>query len=681
MSRIEILAPVGGAQQLEAAVRCGADAVYLGGKGFNARRNAENFSELSLAEAVKYCHARNVRVHVTVNTLILDEELEALEQEIRSVAQSGADAAIIQDLTVMRLFKEKCPSVERHASTQAVVHNSDGAKLMRNLGFTRVVLARELSLKEIEKIISKVNDIEYETFVHGALCTALSGACYLSAMLGGRSGNRGLCAQPCRLDFKCSGCSYALSLKDMSYIDHIHALKQCGVTSFKIEGRMKRPEYVAAAVTACRNAVEGKPYDAEMLKNVFSRSGFTQGYLLDKRGPEMQGIRTKDDADAASEVYGRIRALYRNERQSVPVDLKLEVREGKPMVFTAKCENLYAVVTGDIPEKAERAPVAGDTLADSCRKTGGTPFIARNVDIGLDDGLSAASAKINAMRREALSKLLEERSAIRPHIWNDTWKLPEHGAHFSQAPSLRARFETAEQIPEINDLEYIYVPIEKVIRRPELIDIYGDKLIAELPHALFPADEDDLERKLENIIPRGLHFVSCDNVYGIVLAKRLGLKIFGGFGLNITNTNALDEYKALGLEDAVVSFELNEANIRFLGSDLKRGAIVYGRLPLMRLRRCPNKRKNGCGDCRGYGELEDRMGVAFPLLCHEKRYTTVLNSVPLWTADKPLRNIDFGILYFTVETAREVKEIIRAHVAGEKAPFPHTYGLYGRKLL
>ena len=266
MSRIEILAPVGGTQQLEAAVRCGADAVYLGGKGFNARRNAENFSELSLAEAVKYCHALNVRVHVTVNTLILDEELEALEQEIRSVAESGADAAIIQDLTVMRLFKEKCPSVERHASTQAVVHNSDGARLMRDLGFSRVVLARELSLKEIEKVISKVNDIEYETFVHGALCTALSGACYLSAMLGGRSGNRGLCAQPCRLDFKCAGCSYALSLKDMSYIDHIHALAQCGVTSFKIEGRMKTHNYVAALVKAYRKAIDDYYNDPELYK-------------------------------------------------------------------------------------------------------------------------------------------------------------------------------------------------------------------------------------------------------------------------------------------------------------------------------------------------------------------------------------------------------------------------------
>ena len=264
--KCEILAPVGGHEQLLAAVRCGADAVYLGTKGFNARRNAENFEADSLREAVSYCHARGVKLYVTVNTLITDAEKELLEDEARMIAASGADAVIIQDMAVFRLFRDRCPTIKRHASTQTAVHNCDGAKLLRDIGYDRIVLARELSMAEMEKIINE-SGIEAEAFVHGAHCMSLSGACYLSAMLGGRSGNRGLCAQPCRLDFRIGDADHALSLKDMSYIDHIRELADIGVASFKIEGRMKRPEYVAAAVTACVNALAGKEYDKETLQD------------------------------------------------------------------------------------------------------------------------------------------------------------------------------------------------------------------------------------------------------------------------------------------------------------------------------------------------------------------------------------------------------------------------------
>jgi putative protease len=288
----EILAPAGGREQLLAAVRCGADAVYLGAKNFNARRNAENFEEESLADTVAYCHARNVAVHVALNTLVMDSELPLLEAEAASIAESGADAVIAQDLAAAKLIRERCPGIALHASTQMTVHNLAGIHMLEDLGFSRVVLARELSFEEIAMLVSQAA-IETEVFVHGALCMCVSGGCYLSSVLGGRSGNRGLCAQPCRLDFDNGERGHALSLKDMSYITHIKELAEAGVASLKIEGRMKRPEYVAAAVTACREALAGREPDLDTLRAVFSRQGFTDGYYTGRRTTEMFGYRSR----------------------------------------------------------------------------------------------------------------------------------------------------------------------------------------------------------------------------------------------------------------------------------------------------------------------------------------------------------------------------------------------------
>ena len=320
----EIMAPVGAQEQLLAAVRCGADAVYLGGKGFNARRNAANFDALDLAEAVKYCHQRGVRVYVTVNTVITDSEREELEREADYIAAAGADAVIIQDMATLRLFREKYPTIERYASTQTAVHNVDGAKYLESCGFHSIVLARELSLAEMEKICA-ATPLKAEAFVHGAHCMSLSGGCYLSAMLGGRSGNRGLCAQPCRLDWHCGGGDHVLSLKDMSLISHLREMINAGVTTLKIEGRMKRPEYVAAAVTACKNALEGKPYDLKTLEAVFSRSGFTDGYLMGKRDKSMFGYRTRDDVTAADNVLKSLAETYKNENPIIPVNMHFDL--------------------------------------------------------------------------------------------------------------------------------------------------------------------------------------------------------------------------------------------------------------------------------------------------------------------------------------------------------------------
>ena len=321
MTKPIILAPAGGFAAVTAAVRCGADAVYLGAKHFNARRNAENFDDATLSETVRFCHERSAKVFVTVNTLVTDGEMDMLREEADQIAASGADAVILQDAAVMRLFRDRYPELPRHASTQTAVHNSDGAKYLEDLGCETIVLARELTLSEMEKICSRLTTATGEAFVHGAHCMSVSGACYLSAMLGGRSGNRGLCAQPCRLDWHCGAGDNVLSLKDMSLLHHAREMADAGVATFKIEGRMKRPEYVAATVTACRAALDGKSYDEDTLRAVFSRSGFTDGYLTGKRDKSMFGYRTKDDVQSAEKVLHSLSALYEKETPRVGVTM------------------------------------------------------------------------------------------------------------------------------------------------------------------------------------------------------------------------------------------------------------------------------------------------------------------------------------------------------------------------
>lgn len=668
----EILAPVGGTQQLTAAVRCGADAVYLGTGGFNARRNAENFTAENLSETVGYCHARGVKVYVTVNTLVMDSELDALSREAELIAKSGADAVIIQDMAVMALFRDRCPGIKRHASTQMVVHDLEGAKLMQELGFERVVLARELSLREMERVIAGV-DLECEAFVHGAHCMSVSGACYISAMLGGRSGNRGLCAQPCRTDFKAGGRDYALSLRDMSYISRLRELEDVGVASFKIEGRMKRPEYVAAVVTACREALAGRPYDVETVKNVFSRSGFTQGYLDAKRDASMFGVRTKEDAEASKTVLGSIAGLYRAERQSIPVTMTLDM--GETSTLTVACQGERLSLSGPAPEKPLSRPTDAATAAKSLSRTGGTPFTVEQIEVNNSAGLALPPAALNALRREALEGLLSLREAPKPHDFlPGGFTLNSYEA--AQPPALRARYQSAAQIGETEGIDRLILPLSEL--NADLYEKYGSRLIAELPALAFLDDEARVKALARQAYELGIRDALAGNAYSLRMAKRLGFSVHGGYGLNIFNTPALQEYEALGLCDATVSFELQLSRVRRLGGTIPRGIVAYGSLPLMRFRACPARTIKGCGDCKGRPTLTDSGGVRFPVLCEGRRYSTLLNSVPLDIADRDLSGLDFITLYFTLESKAQCDRVIAAYKTGERVAEPHTTGLYFR---
>lgn len=401
---IEILAPCGNSECLTAAVNTGADAVYLGLESFSARRNAENFSSEQLEQAVKFCHLSGVKVHVAINTLIFDSEIKKAEQALSIIRDCNVDAIIVQDFAIARLAKKIAPKVQLHASTQMTVTSIAGVKMVEEAGFSRAVLARELSLREIENITKSVN-IETEVFVHGALCVCISGQCYMSAMLGGRSGNRGLCAQPCRLDFTSGERHNILSMKDVSLIPHLKELENIGVTSAKIEGRMKRPEYVAAVVTACRQTLAGETADMELLKNVFSRSGFTDGYYIGSYA-SMHGTRAKEDI-ASAPLLKSLHELYRRPYKRRKVDVFTKITTGKRIECTMKSGEEIVTVYGEIPSEAIKKSLTAEEVSDRMSRFGDTIFECGIVESKVESGLNVSAATLNELRRNAIKQLSE----------------------------------------------------------------------------------------------------------------------------------------------------------------------------------------------------------------------------------------------------------------------------------
>ena len=686
MSKIEILAPVGNEEMLRAAVFSGADAVYLGFSGFNARTSANNFNADTLKDAVAFCHARGVAVHVALNTTVYGGELPALEQAIRAVAASGADAVICQDLAVATLIGKIAPQLPRHGSTQMSVHSLQGALELKELGFTRVVLARELSMPEVEHI-TKHCGIETECFVHGALCMCVSGQCYMSAFLGGRSGNRGSCAGPCRLPFEANalpegkpGRLHHLSLKDNSVIDKLDKLQALGVASAKIEGRLRTPEYVAAAVSACLAGREGRAYDRDLLKNAFSRSGFTSGYLDGKIDGTMFGVRSEADAEQTKKTLPMLRELYRRERSRVPVKMKLEIEEGGEKLTVTDADGSKAFAYGDAePQPARTDPT--ESLHRSLAKTGGTPFAVEDQDITVEmDGgpWFIPGGAVNELRREALDALLKKREVLRP--WPTTEEhvpalplrtLPPHR-------TLRARFESWEQVPEraLDGIEYLILPIAQADRVPRE---WRAKTLLELPRVMFGKLEEDTVRRIAATQDAGFAGYEVSNIAHLRLCR--GLPMSGSFGLNITNQLAAQFYADNGLGSMLILPEVKDSDISTIapthnGRPVPTGVLVYGHMPLMITRACPLQNIHDCAHCDKTGVLTDRKAKKFPVRCG-LGVRTIYNPVPIYMGDKPgALTVDYGVAYFTLESREEtakILEMIRTH-----APFEgdFTRGLY-----
>ena len=686
MSKIEILAPVGNEEMLRAAVFSGADAVYLGFSGFNARTSANNFNADTLKDAVAFCHARGVAVHVALNTTVYGGELPALEQAIRAVAASGADAVICQDLAVATLIGKIAPQLPRHGSTQMSVHSLQGALELKELGFTRVVLARELSMPEVEHI-TKHCGIETECFVHGALCMCVSGQCYMSVFLGGRSGNRGSCAGPCRLPFEANalpegkpGRLHHLSLKDNSVIDKLDKLQALGVASAKIEGRLRTPEYVAAAVSACLAGREGRAYDRDLLKNAFSRSGFTSGYLDGKIDGTMFGVRSEADAEQTKKTLPMLRELYRRERSRVPVKMKLEIEEGGEKLTVTDADGSKAFAYGDAePQPARTDPT--ESLHRSLAKTGGTPFAVEDQDITveMDGGLwFVPGSAVNELRREALDALLKKREVLRP------WPTTEE--HVPALPlrtlplhrTLRARFESWEQVPEraLDGIEYLILPIAQADRVPRE---WRAKTLLELPRVMFGKLEEDTARRIAATQDAGFAGYEVSNIAHLRLCR--GLPMSGSFGLNITNQLAAQFYADNGLGSMLILPEVKDSDISTIAPThnsrpVPTGVLVYGHMPLMITRACPLQNIHDCAHCDKTGELTDRKAKKFPVRCG-LGVRTIYNPVPIYMGDKPgALTVDYGVAYFTLESREEAAKILE--MIRTLAPFEgdFTRGLY-----
>ena len=653
---MEILAPAGSAEALYAAVQSGADAVYIGGTEFSARKSAANFTLTEIEEAVKYCHIRGVKLHIAANILIKEKEKVRFLEYVGRLNEIGIDALIIQDIGMANAVSKMYPDLPLHASTQMTVTNICGAQVLKKMGFSRIVLARELSKEAIKKICDNVKT-ETEVFGHGAICMCYSGQCLLSSIIGGRSGNRGMCAQPCRLPYELGGkWAYYLSPKDLSMIEHLGELSEMGVTSVKIEGRLKRKEYVSAVTKIYKKYEKSGAAvlysDKTELLNAFNRSGFTCGYYEDKLGKDMLAAENPSNISENSfsdEVmkYCQKNANFR--RREIFISAKIRIYE--PITVSVWDDSgHFAEYTG--AERAKRAEKKGmerERIKEQLLKLGNTPFFAETADVELEEGAVISVSCLNDARRCAV-KLLEndilkvEKRRSLPYI-------PPEICKADNAPILTAEVLTFEQaracaeggISEIYVPNDIYEDVKKAF--PEVTPI------VKLP----PVMRDD----------RNYRKAAADKILISNIGELDGEKeCYGDYRLNITNADSIAVFS--GMKRVTLSPELNIAELSKIASGCE--IIAYGRLSLMLMENCPLRAAGKCQNGKIKEFLRDRKGENFPLKCSDGCVLELLNSKPIFMADKIKDLMKLKIsalrLTFTVENFAECGKIIEKYKDG-----------------
>ena len=689
---LELLAPAGSMEALRAAVQNGANAVYLGCGSFNARQGAQNFTPQALAEAVKYCHVRGVAVHLTLNTLVSDRELPQVCDLIRHAAGCGVDAFIVQDLGIVSLCRRIAPHVAIHGSTQLTIHSLAGVQLCAAWGMRRVVLSRELSREEIAYICQN-SPIEIEVFAHGALCMCYSGQCYLSAAIGGRSGNRGRCAQPCRQSYGYGRWSsrYPLSLKDNCLVDDLRELEQMGVTSIKLEGRMKRPEYVATVTGVYRRAMDEGQVTRAMrmdLMNAFNRQGFTDGYYTGRIGRAMFGIREERGDDPA--WLSAARQSYESTENPL-VDVRFTARitpEGSFLSVTDP-EGRSCSLRGPVPEPARSMDLTPEALSLRLGKTGGTPYRCAGVEALVEPGLMLSASAINAMRRELLNQLTAlraRREAVRVYP-------PERIPHYPGAkglPGLTVQVTSREQItPRLlrENLRMLYVPLHILAEDPALCRELAEKvpLAAVLPRIVHDKELDKLSARLRRVRESGVRHALAGNLGLLIPLRELGMKIHGDFGLNLFNSPAVNSLRDMELASATLSFEMTLPQIRDVSKAVPCEILAYGRAPLMVTENCLFRGKDDRCACHlGPMKLVDKTGAEFPIIRDADSCRSILlNGKKLSLLDRQADLARLGLwavrLSFTTENPREVDQVLAQF--REPTPFDPgscTRGLYLR---
>jgi len=689
---LELLAPAGSMEALHAAVQNGANAVYLGCGMFNARQSAKNFTPQTLVEAVKYCHVRGVAVHLTLNTLVSDREMKELCELIRHAALAGVDAFIVQDLGVIQLCRQIAPSVPIHGSTQMTIHSLSGVLLCAAWGMSRVVLSRELSRDEIAKICAE-SPIEIEVFGHGALCMCYSGQCYMSAMIGGRSGNRGRCAQPCRQSYGYNHWEnkYPLSLKDNCLVNYVKELEALGVASLKLEGRMKRPEYVATVTNVYRRAIDEGYVDEAMMEQLriaFNRQGFTDDYYMGQTGPQMFGVR--EDEKVNNKWLQEVRQSYEGVENPL-VDIKFRAvvtRSGSSLTVADEAGNTCQV-TGPLPEQARTVQLESAALAQRLSKTGGTPYRCLEVRTQVEPGLVLSAAAINGMRREVLNQLTalrarrEQPQVFRPRRFSD---VPGPKGMPGLSIQVTAKEQLTQKLLKLETV-MLYVPIHILDSDPELTQklIKRGNLAAVLPRIVHDSELPRLKASLVRLQALGLTDVLVGNLGLLIPVRELGLRIRGDFGLNIYNSGAVDMARKLEFASATLSFEMTMPQIRDVTKSVPCELLVYGRLPLMVMENCLFF--NRAGECvcnRGPMKLTDKTGAEFPVIKDGDTCRSVLlNGKKLSWLDRQEDLQRIGVwatrLYFTTENPGEVDRVLSAYIHADPFdPGACTRGLYLR---
>ena len=649
----ELLCPAGDMLSLEAAIEGGADAVYFGGVDFNARKNARNFDAISMREAVKTAHAHGVKAYVTQNTLCYDREMSAFLSAAETAISAGADALIVADMGGAREIKKLFPECELHASTQMSGHNLGAAAELEKMGFSRMVIAREATCDDI-KFFTENSSLELEVFVHGALCVCHSGQCLFSSMIGGRSGNRGECAQPCRLPY--SG-SYPLSLKDSSLAIHIPTLIDMGVSSLKIEGRMKSPEYVRDVAKIYRRLLDEKRAatadEMRELAAIFSRGGFTDGYFTGNIGKSMLGVRSENDKKNSRELVP-----FEGLGKKAEISLSAEILRGKPCSLTISAgDRQFKYVSDIVAEDALNAPLSYDTVKKQLTKMGATAYAVKDFSLKLDEGLMLPVSVLNRIRREAVEgferlgeKAIEKVEGV------------EISTPSKQPVKIRtACYSSPNQLTEKakSYFDIIFLPLHKYS---------GETKGVALPPVIFDRECERVEKMLERAKSLGAEYALVGNIGHIELAKKFGFKLCGDIRLNVSNTSSAALCESLGFESFIVSPELSLAQARDIGG--AKLVTVYGRLPLMLLEKCVGKELGGCDKCQKDNTLlVDRRGAKFPVLREWEHRSVVYNSLPTSMSDKTELLSKNGILgqhfIFSTESREECDRVVSAFEEGK----------------
>lgn len=678
MDSIELLSPAGGREAFVAAVQNGADAVYFGAKNFNARNGAENFDAAAMREAVSYASVRNVKTYLTLNTLVSDNELNDFYKTLEEAASCGVSGLIVQDLGGARIAKEVCPTIELHASTQMSAHNEKDVEALLQYGFSRVVLARELKRREIERIYKNTH-AELEVFVHGALCICVSGQCLMSSFIGGRSGNRGSCAQPCRRLYTAEGKrGYFLSPRDLCLLDEIRSLKDAGVQSLKIEGRMKSPEYVAAVTAMYRKYIDdphaAEEKDIEELEKVFVRGdGFTKGYYAGLNTPEIMNYDIANDnisQKADKDILKKAALTFRDgaENKKVPVDAFFTLKRGKKALLELTDGVNSVKVEGSSPENAVNVPLTYANAKERISKTGGTPYIIRSFGADIDDKITISAKEINALRRNAIELLTKKCGEIHPHA---IFPLKIEKRYVKRENMyLAAQVMNKEQLKAAGGADMIYMPLTLY----EKADIGVNSAVV-LPKVIY-----DMESYIKRLKAARVKTVLASTIGTAQAVIEAGFECMGDFGLNVYNAVSAAEYSKMGLKGVTLSPECSVEAIRDItcSCTVPCEVMAYGRMMMMVTRACVIKGARRRCSCERPLVLKDRLGAEFLVYGDDTEHlNNIYNSAVTFTADKlgMLKSLNAsGIrLTFTDESPEETKRIIAMYKGEAEPVLPQKY--------